>query len=340
MTESSSMRCAIVPIKEADSVLRMLLSRNLVDREFKIISKGNSVIIPVIQECVSGIEYADCKPPTRVAGMSPVKIIKKNLDREGFQNLEIPEKWVRYGSAIVLRMEDQNPNNQKLVAGQFMKVFGVDSVYRMTGRVNGIYRTPSVSLIEGKGGDVTHLENGIRFIFDPEKIMFSPGNVNERVSTSSIRLKGGRILDMFSGIGYFTLPLAKYSGASEITAVDINPEAVKYLKLSAKLNHVEHIVKAVNDDSFKFEPDGEFDIVVMGNFRSPELFGKALGKTVNGGRIILHHLVPEGKTDSISATLEELAEEEGKKIRVGGSHRVKSYSPKVWHFSTTVQKIS
>lgn len=329
------MKCAIVPVKNADSVLKRMFSIDMVDREHKITKAGMNLAVPVSDTRLKDLQYIECDPPDRVAGMSPVRRIKLDLLKKGHEGIAIPERWVRYGDSIVFRSDGMN---EKLVAQEFQELFGIKSVYKVTGRVTGMFRTPSVELIAGPGGDTTHLENGIRFVFDPEKIMFSPGNVSERTSVSKLRLIKGRILDMFCGIGYFTLPLAMYSGSSDITAVDINPEAVRYLDMSARLNHLEKSITSAVGDSFSIQHQGNFDLVVMGNFRSIELLGKALGYTAPGGRVILHHLVSTDELHSYIKHIEEMAEKDGHDVRIVDSHRVKSYSPRVYHFSTTLMK--
>lgn len=329
------MKCAVVPVKNAESALERIFSLNMVNIEYKITRAGADLLVPVHHTGTKGMQYKECNPPARIAGMSPVRRIELDLMKKGFEDVKIPDRWVRYGDSIVFRSDG---SDDRLIAKEFQELFGLKSVYKITGRVTGVFRTPSVKLIAGPGGDTTHLENGIRYVFDPEKIMFSPGNVSERTSISKLSTGRGRILDMFCGIGYFTLPLARYSGSVDITAVDINPEAVKYLNMSARLNHLESRIKSVVGDSFELEHSGKFDLVVMGNFRSVEILGKALECTSAGGRVILHHLVPEDEIPFYIQSLEEKSAMEGYDARIEESHKVKSYSPRVYHYSTTMTK--
>ncbi len=334
-SDGEQLRCAIVSVEKAEEVLRELNTKGFVNPEFRITRSGGILRVPLLSCDATEFDCEECDPPLRVAGMSPVRRIEKSLRRKGYDGIRIPPKWVRYGDSIVLRIEDQN---EELIAKEFISLFGLKSVYKFTGGVEGTYRTPSVRLIAGKGGETTHIENGIRFIFDPEKIMFSPGNVNERVLTSSVKLPGGRVLDLFCGIGYFTLPLAKYSGASEVVAVDINPEAIRYLELSARANHLDQLVKPVNADSFKLKLDEKFDLIMLGNFRALGLLDRALEMASNGGKLVLHHLVSKSDLASYLKQILKTAESAGYKVEIAESHAVKSYSPNVWHYSTTILK--
>lgn len=329
------MKCAVVGISEAEAAIKDLLRRNLVNKEYRIMKRGQTVVIPLARDSLVDMQCNECSPPERVAGMSPVTRIVRNLERRGIYSAAVPERWIRYGNALILRIEDPN---EVEIAEEFTRIMNVRSVYKFTGTINGIFRTPSVKLIFGPGGEAIHLENGLRFIFDPEKIMFSPGNVNERILASKMDLTGKRVLDMFCGIGYFSMPIAKYSGVEEVIAVDINPEAIRYLELTASLNRVSEVIRARNDDSYYYSPEGLFDLVVMGNFRSVELVERALGYTLRGGRIIMHHLV---STDKLSVYRRDLCKrlgDSGFNVHIEDSHAVKSYSPNMWHYSTTIVK--
>ena len=53
----------------------------------------------------------------------------------------------------------------------------------------------------------THKENGVLFTLNVTKIMFSSGNGTERMYMMDAGTQGETVVDMFAGIGYFSLPL-------------------------------------------------------------------------------------------------------------------------------------
>ena len=53
-----------------------------------------------------------------------------------------------------------------------------------------------------------HREGGCRYQIDVCRVMFASGNGTERMRVRSWDCRQQRVVDMFSGIGYFTLPLA------------------------------------------------------------------------------------------------------------------------------------
>lgn len=52
-----------------------------------------------------------------------------------------------------------------------------------------------------------HKENGVVYSLDVTKCMFSSGNVTERGRMGDLDCSGETIVDLYAGIGYYTLPL-------------------------------------------------------------------------------------------------------------------------------------
>jgi len=50
--------------------------------------------------------------------------------------------------------------------------------------------------------------------------MFAAGNGTERIRFSEMDATGETVLDMFAGIGYFSIPMAKRAGPSRYTSID------------------------------------------------------------------------------------------------------------------------
>ena len=125
-------------------------------------------------------------------------------------------------------------------------------------------RKPIVEPIYGDKNETIHLENGIRYKLDVTKIMFSSGNIDERISMGEIVKEGEKIIDMFAGIGYFTLPMAVYGNPEVIHSIEINPVAFSYLKENIELNDVKNIVNPWLGNNQDFSKSDTADRVVMG----------------------------------------------------------------------------
>ncbi|WP_171823304.1 methyltransferase domain-containing protein [Thermogymnomonas acidicola] len=239
---------------------------------------------------------------------------------------------MRYGDALVFREEIGGGGcGEGLHAGN-----GLQERVRHGGGEGqgGEERIPSVRRILGPGGGETvHRENGIRFVFDPERVMFSPpGNVNIRVWASRLDAWGGcTVLDMFSGIGYFTLPVAKYGDPERVIAVDINPMALDYLRKSAAASGIRTGIETVARDCRELQGI-KADLILMGNFKSVAYLPAALRNMGGVARIFMHYLVDTSSLGSHATMVMGRLRSYG---FVGGeelhSEVVKSFAPHLWH---------
>src|SRR3546814_8674256 len=62
-------------------------------------------------------------------------------------------------------------------------------------------------------GWVTLKENSIRFSFDITRIMFCSGNNTERIRMGTMPAKDETVVDLYCGVGYYTLPLLVHAHA-------------------------------------------------------------------------------------------------------------------------------
>ena len=137
--------------------------------------------------------------------------------------------------------------------------------------IEGELRTPIVRKLLGGETVTVHKEHGVLYKLDVAKIMFSKGNVNERQRLTGLVQRNERILDMFAGIGYFTLPLAKTALPREIVACEKNLVAYHYLKENIVLNKVGGVIP-LRRDCRTLTYHHAFDRILMGYFPGTETF--------------------------------------------------------------------
>ncbi|MCB9844596.1 MAG: methyltransferase [Phycisphaeraceae bacterium] len=93
----------------------------------------------------------------------------------------------------------------------------------------------------------------------PEDWVMGIGGSTQTLAALTVRRDVGRMLDVGTGCGVHALLAARHSGA--VVATDINPRALAFTRLNARLNGFDNIETAVG--SF-FEPvvDDRFDLIV------------------------------------------------------------------------------
>jgi len=187
-----------------------------------------------------------------------------------------------------------------------------------------ITRIPHSLVVWGTGGEVSHRESGITYILDPEKVMFSMGNRGEKARIARLircSPRRERVADMFAGIGYFTLPIAK-AGAM-VHAMEINPVAFRYLIRSIGANGLSGSVTPSLGDCRQLL-SGTYDRIVMGHFDAVSLLPDALRHAGPGSIIHVHSIGPAEEA------IREHTEGAGFSSTIH-VHKVKKYRPHAWH---------
>ncbi|EPY37326.1 tRNA wybutosine-synthesizing protein 2 [Angomonas deanei] len=192
-----------------------------------------------------------------------------------------------------------------------------------------------------------HIENGIRYSFDVRRVMFSSGNTTERMHFAVVDARNETVVDMFSGIGYFTIPLAVHGGPSVIHALEKNPDSVEFIQINAVQNGVGDIVRPQCGDNREVgdELRGTCDRVLMGYIPScKEFLARAVSflkhddEDTPRGVVHYHFLADrhEGSEVAMQHLTEELGEFVVAKAKITDIRCVKSYAPKRYHFVADV----
>lgn len=232
-------------------------------------------------------------------------------------------KWKRIGKVIVVNkdLKDISP---------VLKLPDVNSVVKIEG-INGKTRKPQVKILFGHDTETIHKENGCLFKLDVSNIMWSKGNTTERMRIASLVEEGETIVDMFAGIGYFSIPIAVHSPLKKLYSIEINPLAFYYLNENLTLNKVENKIITFLGDSKKITPHLSADRIIMGYIGNTWDFLKpALECVKEGGIIHYHETVPE--KIMFKRPLSRLEKAAGcRNVSIMNQRIIKKYSPGVVH---------
>ncbi len=132
-----------------------------------------------------------------------------------------------------------------------MKTHGkVKAVWRQSSSVSGNYRLRSLEFVLGeKSTETYYKEHGCFYKTDLRKAFFSPRLSYERMRIAELIQKNEVVLNMFSGVGCYSISIAKHSQPLKVYSVDVNPCAVTYLRENIRLNRVEKIVVPIQGDA-------------------------------------------------------------------------------------------
>jgi len=252
---------------------------------------------------------------------------------------KVPSRYQRVGDIILLRLPEELLPYKHEVGAALLEVFpNVKTVLRYVRGISGELRLPSVEIIAGEQKtETTHKENNCLYKLDVAKVMFSRDNKKERARIPALVKDGEIVVDMFAGIGYFTIPIARLANPKKIYAIELNPISVRYLKENLILNHIEARVEVIEGDCRKIAPKlGPIaDRVIMGYFpQTYEFLPFALKVLKPTGGIIHYHDIfkKEELFEKPISILKKISKENGyhlKKVLYTGI--VKSYAPKTYH---------
>jgi tRNA wybutosine-synthesizing protein 2 len=258
------------------------------------------------------------------------------------QELELlPSGFQTVGKVIIIKLKPELLDKKELLAETYLKLLPyIRSVYINLGKIEGEYRTPEqIEYLAGeKDPEVLHKEHGVKYKFDITEIMFSQGNLNERKHLGNLVKEGEIIVDMFAGIGYFSLPMAVLSNPKKVYSIELNPTAYKYLEKNIELNDVEDTIVPIHgnckEETTKLSKEGiKADRVVMGVFPAPkDYIGEALAVAKDSGTVIHYEGVVDGDNElELYKEFADIAGDSGLSTELLDHRFIKSYGPNLYH---------
>ena len=155
------------------------------------------------------------------------------------------------GDIAVIEVAPELEPYKLTIGGAVLKAYKrVKTVLAKWGAVSGVYRVRPLEFIGGEPKTATvHKEFGCVFHVDLAKVYFSPRLSYEHRRVASLVEPGETVVDMFAGVGPFSMLIAKKHGDVRVYAIDLNPDAVDFIRKNALANRVESQVKALLGDA-------------------------------------------------------------------------------------------
>lgn len=122
-----------------------------------------------------------------------------------------------------------------------------------TSPVQGDYRIRDLEWLAGEMRTTTiHKEHGCNLSVDLAKVYFSPRLSYERLRIAKLIQQSSRqetIINMFAGVGSFSIVIATHYQLVKIYSIDINPEAVRFMEKNIQANKVSDKVIPILGDA-------------------------------------------------------------------------------------------
>jgi len=236
-------------------------------------------------------------------------------------------KWKKIGNILILDNKFTVQSDKQLK--ELSDKHKVKTVMKVD-HIHGTKREPVIKLLYGEDTETINKENGCLFKLDLKKVMWSKGNNNERIRIAKLVEDNETVIDMFAGIGYFSIPIGVYSNAKQVYSIEINPNSFHYLKENIKLNKINNIIPLLGD-CMDITPEYSADRIIMGYVKTTHHYLKTAIDSLNkGGVIHYHETVPEKLMDTRPINrIKEVAGD--RSVEFLKLNKVKKYSPGVFH---------
>jgi tRNA (guanine37-N1)-methyltransferase len=154
------------------------------------------------------------------------------------------------GDIAIVRLDEFSSGEKRRVARALLEAMkNVKVVMEQQGAIEGEYRLRKLVHLAGERRTLTtHKENGCAFRVDVARCYFSPRLSTERLRVAEEVKPGERVLNMFAGVGPFSILIAKRAEA-RVTSCELNGYAAELHEENNRLNKVEGLVTVIRADA-------------------------------------------------------------------------------------------
>jgi tRNA (guanine37-N1)-methyltransferase len=243
--KTENLPCVKVKKSSGEEIRIALKDLQLLKTDAKITTNHNFIYLPLTRALT---EHEQRELDVAEFSTTEFELLEQRIRIEELVGLKPSFEVV--GDIAVLT---EDVANEQLVAEAIMSLHkSIKVVAKRISPVEGVFRSRRLKIIAGEHRtETTHKENGCRYKLDLEQVYFNPRLARERDRVASLAAHGKNekeeVIDMFAGVGSFAIQIAKRAPQSHVTAIDINPAAIKYLRENMKLNSVSNI-EAIESD--------------------------------------------------------------------------------------------
>ncbi|MCW4021448.1 MAG: class I SAM-dependent methyltransferase family protein [Candidatus Bathyarchaeota archaeon] len=252
--------CIKVPKKSGVKAIDLAAHLNLLNRDLRVSLEGEYLCVPLIKKPtgVDAEKIVTVLPESKITTRDFRKRSKYPPTAIDFARELLPRDLIDFfpssmdfvGDIVIVEVPSQLESYKKTLGEIILRSHrNVRTVLAKAGAVGGARRLRRFELLAGQDRTQTvHREHGCIYYLDLAKVYFSPRLSFEHNRVASQVVEGETVIDMFAGIGPFSILIAKKHVGVKVYAIDLNPEAVEYLQRNIIANRVhERIVPIIGD---------------------------------------------------------------------------------------------
>jgi tRNA (guanine37-N1)-methyltransferase len=246
--------------QQGEKALSLTSKLGIIDKALEIGRDESNLFIPLIRKpntndlsALNQLQdyqlattiFAEKEPPAKTLMQTLGDMLPPHLFASLPQSLDI------VGDIAIIEIPPELKTYENIIGEAILKMHkNIRTVLEKAGAVGGTYRLREFNFMAGENKTKTvHREFGCQFHVDVAKSYFSPRLSHEHQRVASLIERGETIVDLFAGVGPFSVLIAKRNSKVKIYAVDINPDAFEMLKVNVRVNRVENRVFPILGDS-------------------------------------------------------------------------------------------
>jgi tRNA (guanine37-N1)-methyltransferase len=249
-----------IPKKHGEKAIDLANKLGLLDKSLEIQRNEDKLCIPLVREPEDN-ELETLKSQLAEYQLATGLFLEKQLSHETFKQFlenklppdlleSLPQALDLIGDIAIIEIPSELKTYQNVIGEAILQTHrNIRTVLAKAGAIGGTYRVREYTFIAGEQKTQTvHKEFGCQYYVDVSKVYFSPRLSHEHERVASLIKPGETVVDLFAGVGPFSVLIAKRNPSVKVYAVDINPEAVELLRVNVRANRVENRVFPILGD--------------------------------------------------------------------------------------------
>jgi tRNA (guanine37-N1)-methyltransferase len=337
-----------LPKKQGESAIQLLARLNLLNRKLVPLTTTDTIFLPLVRapKPKEQGEFEDAFG-RQVLSNEMFRIRSKTIG--SFDDIlaeKIPRDVVPLvsksfdiiGDIAIIELFPPADQYERTIADALTQVHKtVRTVYSKAGPITDNLRLRPLHLVLGENRSETiHKEHGCRFKVDVSKAFFSPRLSSEHKRIAYKVTPDETVVDMFAGVGPFSVLIAKRLEKGKVHSIDANPEAARLIEENARLNRVQDKITVWSGDAHNLVRKNLFglaDRVIMNHPSEAKNFLEDAARAIKPSGGTLHYYTfADGEDCETKARGELIRGLSNSKWEIEETtvHRVRGVAPMKW----------
>jgi tRNA (guanine37-N1)-methyltransferase len=144
------------------------------------------------------------------------------------------------GDIAIIKMPSPSQETAEVFAKAILNRHrNINTVLLQASPVSGDLRLRRLNYVAGENKTCTvHKEFDCSFSVDMAECYFSPRLSHERMRIARMVEPNETVVNMFAGVGCFSIAITKHANPAKVFSIDVNPRATQFMQENIRLNRV------------------------------------------------------------------------------------------------------